>query len=172
MICCAWMARPGTSSLNHALKQRLAWGPCCARGGDAGEPLSTTTGHRSHVAAALVVLLACSPRPTSAPQDPVAAPSETIAAPPPLPEAIEAAPRASAPIDFDPSAVVLSSCGAFGSDYDDPEGPFVVGPEVAQWAEGEPLRVMTNAGGVVEAVAGAHPDPDDPGGSLHPLFLA
>ena len=151
-------SRTGTSSLNHALEQRLAWGPRCARGGDAGEPLSTTTGRRAHVAAALVVLLACSPRPTSAPLDPVAAPPETIAAPPPPPEAIEAAPRARAPIDFDPSAVVLGSCGAFGSDYDDPGGPFVVGPEVARWAEGEPLRVMTNAGGVVEAVAGRRLD--------------
>ncbi|WAS95801.1 hypothetical protein [Nannocystis punicea] len=128
------------------------------------EPLPTTPERRArecaaHVVLLGVVLLGCTSRSISATtNDSVAAPPKAIAPPPRPSEAIEPAPEVRVSIDFDPSAVLLGSCGEFASDYDDHRGPFVVGPGVVPWAEGEPLWIMTNAGGVVEAVAGRRLD--------------
>ncbi|WP_434420994.1 hypothetical protein [Nannocystis pusilla] len=100
-----------------------------------------------------VVLASCGPRATSEPTMP-ASPEPQAGV-----KAVEPAPVAAAPVvpadpaeqvAFEPSALAFGRCR-----QDDAEaGPFVVGRVAESWGEGEPLWVMTNAGGLVRAAAG------------------
>ncbi|WAS94869.1 hypothetical protein [Nannocystis punicea] len=54
-------------------------------------------------------------------------------------------------VDFELSALSFGPCRPIDADH---EEPFVVGHGVEGWSEGEPLWVMTNAGGAVRAAAG------------------
>ncbi|WP_272091039.1 hypothetical protein [Nannocystis bainbridge] len=99
------------------------------------------------------MMLACTPR--AAPKVP--APRES----PPPPTAVASEPEVAvvpARVPADPAELVefdLSKLAFGRCRQDQPdEGPFVVGPEVEGWREGEPLWVMTNAGGAVRAAAG------------------
>lgn len=89
-----------------------------------------------------------------------ASPSMPASPEPQLPvKAVEPAPAVAAPlvpadpaeqVGFDLSALAFGRCRQGEAE----EGPFVVGSAAESWGEGEPLWVMTNAGGLVRAAAG------------------
>ncbi|WAS94192.1 hypothetical protein [Nannocystis punicea] len=102
-----------------------------------------------------VALSACASRAASEATTPV--PSEPQSAAPVAVEPTPDAPAASVipadpseQVDFEPSALAFGRCRSDEADG----GPFVVGRDAESWREGEPLWVMTNAGGAVRGAAG------------------
>lgn len=99
-----------------------------------------------------VVLASCGPRAPVSPTPPASPEPQDVAAAPV--EAAVAAPLVPADpaeqVGFEPAALAFGRCRQGEAD----EGPFVVGGAAESWGEGEPLWVMTNAGGLVRAAAG------------------
>ncbi|MCY1010888.1 hypothetical protein OV079_36050 [Nannocystis pusilla] len=99
-----------------------------------------------------MVLASCGPRAPVSPTPPASPEPQDVAAAPV--EAAVAAPLVPADpaeqVGFEPAALAFGRCRQGEAE----EGPFVVGGAAESWGEGEPLWVMTNAGGLVRAAAG------------------